>query len=95
MNIRMRYFASLREVTSKQEEGLEVPEGASVADVRALLLARYPQLENALARAVCAVNHQYVTADTSIRDGDEVVFIPPVGGGARCEPGKGEQRWNR
>lgn len=91
----MRYFASLREVADKNEETLEVPEGTSVADVRALLLARYPRLENALARAVCAVNHQYVTAETSVHEGDEVVFIPPVGGGARRESGKAELRWNR
>ncbi len=49
--------------------------------MRALLLEHYPRLENALARAVCAVNHQYVSPETVLQEGDEVVFIPPVGGG--------------
>lgn len=81
IQIRMRYFASLREIVGRQEETLDVPKGANVAEMRALLLARYPRLENALARAVCAVNHQYVTPETALKAGDEVVFIPPVGGG--------------
>jgi molybdopterin converting factor subunit 1 len=81
----MRYFASLREIVGMQEETLDVPEGASVAETRALLLARYPRLENALARAVCAVNHQYVTPETALKAGDEVVFIPPVGGGRNVQ----------
>lgn len=81
MQIRIRYFASLREIVGGNEENLSVPEGARAADVRALLLERYPRLENALARAVCAVNRQYVPPETALREGDEVVFIPPVGGG--------------
>jgi molybdopterin converting factor subunit 1 len=81
IQIRMRYFAALREIVGRQEEMLSVPEGESVAGVRALLLERHPGLENALARAVCAVNHQYVSPATVLQEGDEVVFIPPVGGG--------------
>jgi len=82
IQIRMRYFAAVREIVGRQEEMVSVPEGESVAGVRALLLERYPGLENALARAVCAVNHHYVSPETVLHEGDEVVFIPPVGGGA-------------
>ena len=96
MNIRMRYFASLREVVGSNEETLNMPEGACAADVRALLLERYPRLENALARAVCAMNHQYVAPETVLREGDELVFIPPVGGGSLYAHGKvAGRRWNR
>ena len=81
MQIRMRYFASLHEVTGLREEVLNVETGTTVTGVRELLLERYPRLESALARAVCAVNHQYVTPETLLAEGDEIVFIPPVGGG--------------
>lgn len=81
IQIHMRYFASLREIVGMQEEMLSVPEGTSVTRARVLLLERYPRLQNALARAVCAVNRQYVPLDTLLQEGDEVVFIPPVGGG--------------
>ena len=44
MKIHLRYFASFREIVGQNEEMLTVDDGASVADVRALLLVRYPRL---------------------------------------------------
>ncbi len=81
MNIRIRYFASLREITEKNEETLLLPDGTTVASLRDTLLARYPRLQKVMERAVCAVDHHYVPIETELHEGDEVVFIPPVGGG--------------
>ncbi len=81
MKIHLRYFASFREAIGQNEEVLAVHEGASVVDVRSLLLARYPQLQPIIERSACAVNHGYVPVHTTLQEGDEVVFIPPVGGG--------------
>src|SRR5579885_2141042 len=81
MEIRIRYFASFREVTGKSEEWLEVPEGASVAEARARLLGRYPRLQGIMERSLCAVNRSYVAPETRLHEGDELVFIPPMGGG--------------
>ena len=81
MKIRTCYFASLREITGHNEEILTVDEGASVADVRALLLARYPHLQPVMERSLCAVNRGYVAPETALHEGDELVFIPPMGGG--------------
>ena len=81
MNIRIRYFASLREITEKSEEALTLPTDATVASLRDTLLERYPRLQTVMERAVCAVNHHYVSLEAVLHEGDEVVFIPPVGGG--------------
>jgi sulfur-carrier protein len=81
MEIRIRYFASIREIVGQTEELLTVPATARVTDVRRLLLARTPQLQPILERSVCAVNRHYVPAETALHDGDELVFIPPTGGG--------------
>ena len=81
MNIRIRYFASLRENTGQNEETLLLPEGTTVASLRDTLLTHYPRLQIVMERAVCAVNHHYVSLETVLHEGDEVVFIPPVGGG--------------
>lgn len=91
MQIRLRYFASLREIVGTNEEILTIAESATVAEVRALLLERYPSLENALRRAVSAVNRQYVSSERALKEGDEVVFIPPVGGGDICSSAKGKR----
>ncbi len=82
MKISIRYFASLREIVGQSEETLTVPEETTVAGARALLLTRYPRLQTILERCLCAVNHGYVAADSVLHDGDELVFIPPMGGGS-------------
>ena len=81
MKIHLRYFASFREITRHNEEMLMVDDDASVADVRALLIDRYPRLQPVMERSTCAVNHGYVPSYATLHEGDEVVFIPPVGGG--------------
>jgi molybdopterin synthase sulfur carrier subunit len=86
MNIHIRYFASFRDTTGQNEETLAVNEGASVADVRGLLLARFPRLQPLMDRSLCAVNRGYVAAGTQLHEGDELVFIPPMGGGDLKEP---------
>jgi molybdopterin synthase sulfur carrier subunit len=82
MNIRIRYFASLREITEQQEEILTLHDGATIIDVRTLLAERFPRLEPILTRCICAVNRGYVPANTALHEDDELVFIPPMGGGS-------------
>ncbi len=86
MKIHIRYFAALREIAGISEETVELPTGTCVGDARAQLLARYPRLQPIMERAVCAVNRQYVSVEAVLHEGDELVFIPPTGGGALVEP---------
>jgi molybdopterin converting factor subunit 1 len=81
MHIRMRYFAALREATGREAESLELPEGATIAAAREELLARYPALARLLPRCAVARNQAYVDAEAMLAEGDELAFIPPVGGG--------------
>ena len=85
MKIRIRYFASLREVVGQSEEMLTLHEGMTVADVRAMVSISYPRLQPIVERSLCAVNRGYVTAETILHEGDELVFIPPMGGGTYLE----------
>jgi len=82
MKIHIRYFASFREITERNQEIITVDETTSVAGVRALLVARYPRLQPFMERSAYAVNRGYVPAETALHDGDELVFIPPMGGGS-------------
>ena len=81
MQVRIRYFAGLREATKIEGETLDLTDGATAADVRALLGERYPALARLLPPCAVAVNRAYVAAGAPLSDGDELVFIPPVGGG--------------
>ena len=80
MRIKLRYFASIREALGKREEEIDVAEGATVGDVWARLVAEQPKLTDQRYRP--AVNQEYTSAEAALSDGDELVFIPPVSGGA-------------
>ena len=81
MQVRVRLFASLREAVGQERLSLELPEGASVEDAWRDLTSRHPALGPRRKSLAAAVNRSYVTFDAALRDGDEVVFIPPVSGG--------------
>lgn len=81
MRVRVRYFAALREAVGAPEEALELPDGATVAQARALLAERQPALANLLPACAVAVNRGYAPADAPLSDGAELAFIPPLGGG--------------
>lgn len=86
MDVRVRYFAALREAVGRDNETLALPAGADVAAARAALAARYPALVALLPRCIAAVNRQYVAPEAPLADGDEIVFVPPLGGGAPWQP---------
>ncbi len=74
----MRLFAALRERAGVAERELELPDGASVADVWAEL----PELGTVPEGLLYALNREYVDPDRRLADGDELALIPPVSGGA-------------
>lgn len=81
MNVRLLYFAVLRDITGKSEAEISLHEGARAGDVWQTLRSQYLQLSDYRTPPMIAVNETYATADTILRDGDELAFIPPVAGG--------------
>ena len=81
MRVRVRLFASLREAAGAAEVELDLPSGASAEDAWAALGSRYPALAPRRANLTAAVNRQYAPFDTTLSEGDELVFVPPVSGG--------------
>lgn len=83
MKIRVRYFASLREVLGPQEM-VEVPDGITVGALRCHLATHSQRHEQVLApdRALrCALNQRMCQEDEALSDDAEVAFFPPVTGG--------------
>ncbi len=81
MNVRLRFFASVRERVRRSEADWEVPEGATVEALWQMLSARYPQLQPLGSSITFAVNREYVRRDHRLAADDEVAIIPPVSGG--------------
>ncbi|MDO8688914.1 MAG: molybdenum cofactor biosynthesis protein MoaE [Dehalococcoidia bacterium] len=81
MKIRIKFFASLRDITRERERVADVPDGSTPASVLAVLGREFPALGGFTSTTAYAVNGAYSASDLPLRDGDEVAFIPPVSGG--------------
>jgi molybdopterin converting factor subunit 1 len=81
VNVRIKFFAILRERAGLGEVSKEVADGSTVADLWRQLQRDYPKLDVPGIRLLYAVNQNYVGLDHKLRDNDEVVFVPPVSGG--------------
>ena len=84
MNVKL--FARLRELVGAGDLALEVPGGTTVADVWAALVAAHPAADVYARSMSCAVNLDYARMTTTVSDGDEVAFLPPVSGGSGVAP---------
>jgi sulfur-carrier protein len=83
IRVRVRYFASLREVLGA-EEAVELPAGCTVGQARVVLIERSAAHATALraGRVLRAALDQQLADDTApICDGAELAFFPPVTGG--------------
>ena len=85
MNIRILYFARLREDMGIAGEMFDLPtQPCDVKSLRAQLVARGGASATALAsgKAVrVSVNQDLARGDTPVKAGDEIAFFPPVTGG--------------
>ena len=81
MTVTVILFAAARDLAGADSLALDLPAGATVADLRAELARRVPALAKFLAKSAVAVNHDFVEDDRVLAPGDEVAIIPPVSGG--------------
>jgi len=81
MRVKVKFFAILRERVGKSDLLQEIREGSTVEDLWQVLRQDYPALSAVDIKLLYAVNSDYVEPRYRLRDGDEVVFVPPVSGG--------------
>ena len=77
----VKLFAVYQEVLGLEEIQLSLPNHTPVAEVLEQLLQTHPELKPWQTLTRFGVNLQLVSPETLLRDGDEVVLIPPVSGG--------------
>ena len=77
MTIKIIYFASLREEIGRGDDQIETAASITTAEAWTLATGKKELPESVL----IAVNHEYVSAETLVKTGDELAFFPPVTGG--------------
>ena len=79
MKTEVRYFALFREQTGCASETVDWS-GGTAAELFQMMTARHTALKPEAA-ALVAVNDEMTGWETSLKEGDVVLFFPPVAGG--------------
>ncbi|HBF14023.1 MAG TPA: molybdopterin synthase sulfur carrier subunit [Deltaproteobacteria bacterium] len=80
MKINLKYFSIYLDRFQK-EETKDYPDALSVREIFFSHFQSKEEAEKFLKFTRFAVNAEYVPVETVLKNGDELVFIPPVSGG--------------
>jgi molybdopterin converting factor subunit 1 len=80
-SINVRLFAGLHDLVGKRDVVLDLPDGATVEQLRDRLGEEYPIVQPFLMTLVCAVDEEYVPPEYVLHEGEDVALIPPISGG--------------
>jgi molybdopterin synthase catalytic subunit len=81
MIIHVRFFARARDLAGTDTRSLELPAGATVAELRRRLQTEMPALAELLPRCALSVNGEFAGDDVVLPAAAEVAVLPPVSGG--------------
>ena len=81
MNVRVQFYAQLRELLGKNALELELPQGATVRDLLEKIYAQKPGLRAQDKSILVGAGVEFVDRDYQLKPGEEIAIMPPVQGG--------------
>lgn len=81
VSIQVLFFGAARDAVDANQLELSLAAPATVASAFAKLVESFPGLERFGRSLLFAVNQEYATRDTLLRENDELAVFPPVSGG--------------
>jgi molybdopterin converting factor subunit 1 len=81
MRIEVKLFAVAKQIANAESVGVEIPDQATVGQLRQALAAQFPDLAASMPHIAIAVDTQYAADDVVLTANSEVACIPPVSGG--------------
>lgn len=82
MLVTVRFFGIVSDVAKKKDQSIEVPDGASVADVISAVASSNKGFAAVAKQVRPVVNGETATRDHMLTDGDELVLMRAIGGGS-------------
>jgi len=80
LKIKIKYYASFKEFTGKEEEEIEVADGLMLSEIRDYIKGLYTKIGRQ-EQVLVALNGSFKPLDTKVEEGDTLSFFPPVSGG--------------
>jgi molybdopterin converting factor subunit 1 len=81
MKVTIHLFARARDLAGAGQVIVELPDQATVGDLRERLACTVPALALLLERSAVAVNDEFVGDDQPLSEVAEIALLPPVSGG--------------
>ncbi len=81
MQIAVQYFSQLREIAGTAEETIELPGGATVADLLGRLYELHPGLAKWDRQILLGAGVEFVDRDYALQPDESLAIMPPVQGG--------------
>ncbi len=80
-HVKTLFFATLRDRVGLRSIDIEIPARSTVADLRNIMVEKFPVLQGLMVHTLISVNQEYVFDDAIIPDQAEIALFPPVSGG--------------
>lgn len=81
INIQVLFFATLRDLFKTEKIKLEINEGSTIKELRDKLFSSIDNSEKLFQTTLYAINHDFASLNSKLKEGDEVAFLPFVSGG--------------
>jgi molybdopterin converting factor subunit 1 len=81
MTVTVHLFARARDLAGTDRAAVDLPAGATAADLRRRLAELYPALSRLVARSALAIANEFAEESQPIPPDAEVALLPPVSGG--------------
>lgn len=82
MQVKVLFFATLRDKAGTRSADLELPEGTTIAQLKTILSEKFTAMTpQVMDHCLASIDHEYRFDDTVINDGAEIALFPPVSGG--------------
>lgn len=81
MNITLRFFGQLRELTRTEQIDLTVKDKTRIEDLVWLIGERFPNVREHLEHVSFSIDNEYAAKDAPLQEGSEVGLLPPISGG--------------
>ena len=81
ITVNVLFFGAAREAAGVGQATFETPIPAFVGTIKETVYREYEPVSHFAKSLMIAVNEEYATDDTALKDQDIVAFLPPVSGG--------------
>jgi molybdopterin synthase catalytic subunit len=81
VKVRVLFFGAARDVVDQNPLEISLAAPATVSTAFQTLVAKFSELERFGRSLLFAVNQEYATPDTALKENDELAVFPPVSGG--------------